>query len=178
VSGTRTDVARTTLLRAGSKVAESSVAGSVRVDGLPAADALYRLETEASRSGLSDLSTTVKAAWTFHSAHVPGELPVGIPLSVVRFEPKLDSANAARAGTVLAVPLTVQRQGTAGELTTISVEASFDDGKSWSAVRVERRVAQVQNPKAAGFAALRITAVDARGNTVEETVLRAYRIVA
>jgi hypothetical protein len=36
---------------------------------------------------------------------------------------------------------------------------------------------QVQHPDRAGFVSLRASARDAGGNTVEQTIIRAYRIV-
>jgi hypothetical protein len=52
---------------------------------------------------------------------------------------------------------------------------SFDDGASWRRVPVVAGTAIVAHPAGAGFAALRASATDTAGNTVEQTIIRAYR---
>lgn len=63
----------------------------------------------------------------------------------------------------------------------LSVEVSYDDGTTWTAVDVRRTGnparwrAGLRNP-GGGFASLRAKSVDADGNTAEYTVIRAYRL--
>jgi hypothetical protein len=62
---------------------------------------------------------------------------------------------------------------------SLAVQASFDDGRTWSKVFVVRSssdgVALLRHPKGSGFVSLKAAAIDTEGNTVEETVIRAYR---
>jgi hypothetical protein len=124
----------------------------------------------------------VNVAWTFRSRHVPGNTPQALPLSAVRFAPPVNRDNTAPAGTVLAIPLTVQRQpgSLAGRARTLTVEVSYDDGATWSDADVRRHgqhgVASLRHPAGAGFVSLRASSTDETGNTVSQTVIRAYRI--
>ncbi|MCS7482756.1 S8 family serine peptidase [Umezawaea endophytica] len=170
------DSARTTLFRNGTKVGETTTTyGDFTV---PAEAGAYRLESEATRSGVSEFSTRVSAAWTFRSAHVDGQQSKSLPLSVVRFLPKLDKKNSAPAGRLIAVPLLVQQNPGAdnGRVNRITVDVSFDDGKTWRHAPVIGRSAIVHNGPAGSFASLRAKATDSKGNSVENTVIRAYKI--
>jgi subtilase family protein len=171
-----TTSARTTLFRDGVKVGETASPGSGRFT-VPAAAGSYRLETEATRAGVSDVSTKVGAAWTFRSKGDGGTAEKKLPLSVLRFQPALDDANAAPAGRLLRVPIVVQQNPGAdnGKIRRFTVEASFDDGATWKRVPVVGDSALVLNGRA-GFASLRAKATDSKGNTAETTVIRAYKI--
>ena len=168
------DSISTALFRDGTKVGETDTRG-VAVFEVPSERANYRVETKATRSGF-DVSTSVSAAWTFTSASGGDEF-TELPLSVVRFAPKLDDENASPVGRTLVIPLSVQQRGDGGRIKRIEVQASFDDGKTWSDVAVRGNRAVLRNADQPGFASLRAKAIDSKGNTVELTVLRAYRVV-
>jgi hypothetical protein len=79
----------------------------------------------------------------------------------------------------LLVPITVQQQGTGtGTIPkTLTVEASFDGGQTWSPATVVANVfAVVQHPNDATTVSLRAKATDRAGNTVEQTILNAYKL--
>nr|CTQ95868.1 probable secreted peptidase [Kibdelosporangium sp. MJ126-NF4] len=146
---------------------------------VPAEPADYRVATEA--KGLRP-GSRIQAEWTFRSQFVAGEQPRPLPVSVVRFAPDLTERNQAKAGQQLRVPVRVQRhQGTSGTLGELTVEASFDDGKTWRSVPVDgsgdERNVLVDHPAAAGFVSLRAVAEDQAGNSVTQTMIRAYEIV-
>ena len=167
----------TELLRDGVVIGSTPYSGSGLFD-VPADTGSYTVRTTATRP--SRLSTSVSAAWTFASSHVDGSTPASLPLLAVRFAPSLDSSNAAPAGR-FRVPVYVQRNGSpAGRVSTPSVEVSFDDGKSWKAVRVSRDdsswAASVDHPQGARFVSLRASVSDREGNSVSETILRAYAV--
>ncbi|ALG06554.1 S8 family serine peptidase [Kibdelosporangium phytohabitans] len=147
---------------------------------VPAQAADYRLTSDVTRtSPLWPVSTKVGAEWTFKSGHTDKSVP--LPLLAVGFDPKVDITNHARANGVLAIPVRVDRQpGAPGGATSLrTVETSLDDGKTWRGapvVRVgDRWWALVHNP-ASGFVSLRASASDKAGNTVSQTVVRAYRV--
>jgi hypothetical protein len=123
------------------------------------------------------LSTSVDVAWTFRSGHLDGTEP--LPVSVVRFTPRLDQHNTAPAGRGYLIPVEVQGQpgSDAAKVKRLTVAVSFDDGDSWRRVPViAGRFALVDHPAEAGFVSLRANATDRAGNTVEQTVIRAYAI--
>ncbi|WP_439382780.1 S8 family peptidase [Amycolatopsis lexingtonensis] len=136
------------------------------------------LRSEATRSvPWSVLGTHVDVAWTFRDTG-PAVPP---PLLVVRAAGALDDDSRAPAGRPFLLSLTAQRQPGAGafRLADLRVETSADDGVTWAdahAVRIgEGGLAVVRNPAGDSFVSLRITARDTEGNSVTQTVLRAYR---
>jgi subtilisin family serine protease len=180
IGWSRTTSARVALYRNGRLVGQSPEQyGEFTV---PAGAASYRFETSAERGAPATLSTRVQAAWTFKSARVSGTKPKRLPLSSVRFVPPVDLSNTAPAGRTVAISIGIDRQ--AGSAATrnksLTVEVSYDDGRTWKRVTVrgsgDARTAVVAHPATAGFVSLRATAADTAGNTVKQTVIRAYRI--
>ncbi|MGI5149630.1 S8 family peptidase [Plantactinospora sp. CA-294935] len=148
---------------------------------VPAEKGDYRLAATFRSDPAFTLSTVVDAEWTFKSAHVSDGDLVKLPMTAIRYTPELDIDNRAPAGRLFAIPVSLDRQvGAApGRTKTLTVEASFDDGKTWRQLPVrrsgEKAVAWVRNPAGTGFVSLRSAATDTSGNTVNQTVIRAYR---
>ncbi|MFC6087667.1 hypothetical protein [Saccharothrix lopnurensis] len=138
------------------------------------------MEVGADRApGISEFATRVGLSWTFRSGTVPGNGYRALPLSVVRFTPRLDASGAAPAGGVLRVPLVVDRQEGPDRVDPrrFRVEVSFDDGGRWTPVPVAGSTALVRNGAAKGaYASLRVGATDGRGHELRQTVIRAYRL--
>jgi hypothetical protein len=95
----------------------------------------------------------------------------------IRFTPELDHYNTAPANGVnaVAVAITPEPGAHTGQLVSRTVEASFDDGLTWTQVQVQNDAALVRLPAGSGFVSLRATAADNEGNTVEQTIVHAYR---
>jgi len=171
---------RTTLDRNGERILDEPAFG-IQV-AVPPGDATYRLGAEHTRGGTSELSTKVSCVWTFRSGTVGGTEWKPLPLSAVRFLPPLDQRNTAPAGRPFVVPLEVQRQpgSAAGPVRTLTVEVSYDDGATWRKVPVlrigQQALVVLSHPAHAGFVSLRANSTDTAGNSVSETVIRAYRI--
>ncbi|MEV4114975.1 S8 family serine peptidase [Nonomuraea sp. NPDC049695] len=169
---------RSALYRDGLLVA-GGAAVSAQVFTVPPEAATYRVETEAERDE-PFTSTRVFTAWTFRSEQAPGT--VRLPAATISFTPALDNRNVARGGVPFTVPVTVRPAMGSGAdghlLKDLTVEASTDDGATWSTPRLVRTptggVLFLQNP-AAGHVSLRAKATDVSGNTVEQTIIRAYR---
>ncbi|NUT52124.1 MAG: S8 family serine peptidase, partial [Saccharothrix sp.] len=177
LGGSAYESGRTTLYRDGVKLDEFPQ--PVGQFSVPAGAADYRAEVDFVRAeGISEFATRVTGAWTFRSESVTGPQPRALPLSVVRFSPRLDADGGTPAGRVLRVPLTVEQQRGAdnGRVREVRVEVSFDDGKTWARVPVAGGAALVRNADRAGFASLRAKGSDSKGNTFEHTVIRAYKI--
>jgi hypothetical protein len=170
------------LLRDGQEVARGEFPGSVFVSALPAEESTYTFRTNAERP-FSRLSTHISGEWTFRSGHVAGEEPESLPLLAVRFAPNLDDHNATKAGRKFRFPVYVQRNDAeTGKVNTPKVEVSYDDGKSWQQVRLDRNgaawQATVDHPRGAEFVSLRSTVSDKEGNKATQTVLRAYALTS
>ncbi|MEO3748295.1 S8 family serine peptidase [Plantactinospora sp. B5E13] len=178
--GSRIDSASVTVYRDDVKIGESPETGGIFE--VPAAEAGYRVEVKAERGAPFTHSTRVEGTWTFRSGHVTGEEPARLPLSSVRFSPPLNQANAAPTGRWFGIPVSVERQpdsGAAG-VRSLKVDVSYDDGRTWRKATVlafgGSGVVLVQHPDRAGFVSLRADATDRAGNTVRQTVIRAYAI--
>ncbi|MGS2613896.1 S8 family serine peptidase [Micromonospora sp. LZ34] len=148
---------------------------------VPAETGDYRLAATFRSDPAFTLSTVVDAEWTFKSEHVSdGEL-VKLPMTAIRFTPELNINNRAPANRLFEIPISLDRQvGAApGQTSSLTVDASFDDGKTWQQLTVQRSgekaVVRVYNPAGTGFVSLRAAATDTSGNTVKQTIIRAYR---
>ncbi len=148
---------------------------------VPPEEAGYRLRIEAHRDEPADLATRTTVDWTFRSGGSPGRT-TRLPVSVVRFTPALNDHNAAPAGVTVQVPVQVHRQpdSTGGPVRALAVDVSYDDGKTWRRSEVarvgDRGLVTLRHPEQAGYVSLRAAATDSAGNTVEQTVIRAYRL--
>ncbi len=180
LGGSQTDGGHTTLYRDGAVVGQSGETGNGEFR-VPPGRARYRLETSATRT-VAGLSTDIRTAWTFDSQRTS---PVGrrLPVSVARFALPVDDRNRVPAG-VTSLPLTVESQvdGARGAgVRKLTVSLSRDDGHTWRPVRVVRQggsrwVVVAWIPPGPGYLSLRTRVVDLRGNSSEQTVLRASAV--
>jgi subtilisin family serine protease len=148
---------------------------------IPPEGGTYTLSTTGTRNvPWSVLGTRIDVSWTFQD---PGGLePPPAPLLVVRVGGEVDANGQAPAGRLFTLPLHVERQPGAPDarVADLALDVSFDDGNTWAPARVirydDRGVAVVQHPPRDGFVSLRSRATDTSGNTVTQTVIRAYAI--
>jgi hypothetical protein len=143
----------------------------------------YRLEVDARRAvPWSVLATQVKATWTFAAGLAADQSQAPLPLLAVRAAGHVDDGNAAPAGAPHLLALRVERQAnvTMSPVTALTLEVSYDDGATWQSTPVVRignqGFALLFHPAAPGFVSLRTRAADRAGSTVDQTVIRAYRI--
>jgi subtilisin family serine protease len=174
-----TTSARSVLSRNGTVLSDTQYTGAFN-GTVPSGPATYKFHAEATRTGLSELSTSVSADWTFSSDTVPGGDNAPLPLLAVRFAPSLDDHNRTEAGRPFTFPVYVQRNGSTdlSQLRKPAVQVSYDDGGTWQPVHLVRSrdqwLAVVAHPKDAKFVSLKAQAQDASGNTVDQTIIRAY----
>jgi subtilisin family serine protease len=170
--------ARFELYRGDELVSSSaSPGGSATV---PPEESTYRavVRTERPRD-VFDVSTAVEASWTFRSRYVDEESLIPQQVSVIRFAPRLDAANSAPAGKGLLVPVWLQHNatGTAERPLTLSVEVSYDEGRTWrKANTLVNMFVLLRHPADAESVSLRATATARDGSTVTQTVIRAYKL--
>ncbi|MDX8031843.1 S8 family serine peptidase [Lentzea sp. BCCO 10_0856] len=170
--GSTVDSFRAALYRNGVLIGEGT-SGNFQNVPLPEAD--FRLTADLDRSSQFELSSKVSAAWTFKSKGVPDVVDT-IPLNVVRFAPKLDDNGAVPAGTLQRIGLLTQSHGDTGKVRVTGVQYSHDDGESWRNAGVVGNSALIYHPAGAKWTSLKATAKDAKGNTVEITVIHAYKV--
>ncbi|MFG2077837.1 S8 family serine peptidase [Nonomuraea maritima] len=146
-------------------------------------EAGYRL-TMTAGAAMTKPYTQVSAEWRFRSKSPEDGGQQALPLMVVTMNPDLDDRNRAGVGR-MRIPLGIQRQDGSPDLkvTELTVEISYDDGRTWLPTRVHRSgkgswTAETRHPASARgkFASLRVEAADTGGNAVTQTAIRAYEI--
>ncbi|MFI6907819.1 S8 family serine peptidase [Nonomuraea sp. NPDC050394] len=149
---------------------------------LPPGAATYTLTATGGRAvPYSTLSTKVESTWTFRSASTPARQPLA--LTAVRYAPAgLDAYNRAKPGSSTRLPIWIERNpgAPAAAVKSIRLWMSADDGATWRDLPVKAGgrgwSARVPNPRTAGFVSLRATSADSAGNTVTQTIHRAYAV--
>lgn len=144
----------------------------------------YRLDLETSGNGVSDLSTAVQTSWTFTSTTPAGDGTTVLPLWAIRFHPAVDDHNVLHAGGgthTLPVVMETQQGSAVGALTGLTVQTSTDDGQTWRDAPARTTgtnafAAQVTVPEGAAYVSVKAQATDSLGNTVKETITRAYKV--
>lgn len=172
----------TQLLRDGKVIGESRAA-VFGVFEVGPERAEYTARSTADRSAFAGLTTKYEVEWKFASERSQRPLEtVELPLLGVRFTPDLDNRNAAPAGKSFRIPVSVQRNGstTPGTVSKPTVEISYDDGGTWSPVKVHRDRTQwtviAHHPAGAKFVSLRSSVGDPEGNSQRQTIIRAYAL--
>ncbi|MEU3337382.1 S8 family peptidase [Streptomyces sp. NPDC006668] len=145
------------------------------VEKLPSVPARYTIRTNLTRPpGVATTTSRLTAAWTFTSS--PSDSG-SLPLSTVRFHPKLTPTGTAPAGRRTTIPLSLQGPA-ATHLKSLTVKVSYDAGKTWSAAPVTtthgKRTLTLTHPENARSVSLTSTLTDTTGNTYAVTILKAY----
>ncbi|MEU4097167.1 S8 family serine peptidase [Streptomyces sp. NPDC026673] len=168
------DSARLTLRRGGEVVGtrEGLPDGSQEPFQLTPEAAKYRLTASVSRPAGKYPSSKVTAAWTFTSQRTSERTP--LPLSVVRFTPRLAADGTGEAGATLRVPVTVVGAAAGNGLESLAVDVSTDRGATWTSVAVSNGRVNVRNPDAGGSISFRVRATDRNGAALYQKIIDAY----
>ncbi|WP_020574281.1 S8 family serine peptidase [Actinopolymorpha alba] len=184
--------ARSRLYRNGALVTSSDygLSGTARV---PTEDATYRLEADVDHDGsLFGLTTSSRSAWTFRSAGNGGTY--ALPLVDVDYTDVVDAATGRRAldlantaGANRSVNLLLhaghQLESDVPPVQAVKVWVSYDDGATWQETTTKRTAADTfaasyRHPrvKDGGYVSLKVRADDGAGNSLDQTLIRAYRL--
>ncbi|MBB4676033.1 S8 family serine peptidase [Crossiella cryophila] len=173
--------------RDGEQVAEQPHAlGELAVGVADKANYRVELDVNQGRPGWS-VGTESFSSWSFGSARGEAGKTVPLPVLQARWNLDLDLDNAAPADRVHALNLTAATQPGAPpvKVTEVRAEVSYNDGGSWEAVDLRALGSDggysgaIQHPRKAdssGFVSLKVQAADAEGNSVEQTLIRAYAL--
>ncbi|MFB8773154.1 S8 family serine peptidase [Streptomyces broussonetiae] len=175
------DTASLELFRDGEKLTDA--ADAWRDIEVPSADAEYRLRLETGRTSEEwRHATATDTSWTFRSG-TTGEAQ-RLPLLQLDYEVPVDVRNAVGPGRSYPLGVTVRNQDglSAPRGVSVRVEVSYDDGRTFTRAPVRSKggnafSATVSKPAALrgdAFVTLRVTAKDTAGNSVSQTVTRAY----
>ncbi|SMC86465.1 S8 family peptidase [Kibdelosporangium aridum] len=175
-----TNLGSTVLLKDGKEIGRRDDRPALGEFTVPAGPGRFQLIADANRPQSEllspKLSPKTRAEWTFR-AGAGTDQRAALPLLDVRFDLPLDDHNTAAARKPLSGKVTAAHQPGARQswITDVAVEVSFDEGKTWQRAKV--RGDRVEIPAGqTGYASLRATARDIDGNSVTETVIRAYAI--
>ncbi|MDX3355164.1 S8 family serine peptidase [Streptomyces sp. ME01-24h] len=175
------DTATAAVYRNGELVAESD-AGAWGNFEVPSGDAEYRLDLTTART--SDdwrFATGTRTSWTFRSG--TAAQPTALPLLQLDYAVPVDARNAVGPARRYELGLNVRMQDgmAAPGGVTVRVETSYDDGRTWTKAATSRKgggfTATVERPSRVhgdAYVTLRVTATDAAGDSVRQTVDRAY----
>ncbi|MGW6894269.1 hypothetical protein [Streptomyces chartreusis] len=177
---TNTTSARTVVTAGGSTLIDEQTEPCATVSGLPVKRTTYRISTDLTRDpALSRVTTHVVADWTFTSRRPARDVEEDLPLTTVRFTPRLTASSTAKAGSTLRVPLTVEGAAPGSQLERLSVQVSYGGGDTWRPVRVQSGAGKsvvLHHPRGASSVSLRSVVEDKAGNVGRQTIYSAYRL--
>ncbi|MGW5232861.1 S8 family peptidase [Streptomyces nodosus] len=164
--------AKTTLYRNGTKVGSNADPMFGQPFKVPAGDASYKLTTSVTRSAkVAGTSTRVDASWTFKSKKTGY---AKLPASTVRFAATTGLDSRVKAGKKVTVPVTVQGSAAGSNLKSLTVWASYNNGKTWTKLTVKKGKITLKNPAKGKAISFRGKIVDKKGNTSVLSIYNAY----
>ncbi|MDP4509312.1 S8 family peptidase [Nonomuraea turcica] len=165
--------------RNGQLIAEESGLNGTYVPAQPER-ATYRAEMTQARDPASwALSTKTSTAWTFTTEKPASDEQRMLPLVMVDYALDLDLYNRAPRGRPYSFGISLRQTDPQGpRITQAKVWTSMDDGTTWKPADVSGAngsyTVRPHHPSRGGFVSLRVQGSDAAGNTVEQTIIRAY----
>lgn len=187
LGGVPGDTTSAALYRDGEKLAEARTAWGAFPAGGDGGEGEYRLDLAVDRTTPEwRTSVSTRTSWSFTADRpVVGEREL-LPLVQLDYDVPADARGAVPGGRLASFDVTARHQdGIDGRrIKEMEVSASFDDGASWQDAVVTRwwdggyRV-WLRHPDvgdAGGFVSLRVQAWDDAGNSVDQTVKRAYAL--
>ncbi|MFJ4467228.1 S8 family serine peptidase [Streptomyces sp. NPDC089424] len=180
--GSGSEQSEAVLHRNGRQIAESEQGAWANFE-VPAGDAEYRLDLATSRTSENwRFGTRTHTSWTFRSDTTTAKAV--LPMLQLDYDVPVDVHNAvgSRREHTLGLGVRMQDGLAAPSGVTVEVEASYDDGRSWSRATTTRKgsgfTAIVERPwrvHGDAYVTLRVTATDAAGNSVQQRIDRAYQ---
>ncbi|MEU3661425.1 S8 family serine peptidase [Streptomyces sp. NPDC032940] len=154
---------------------------------VPAGEAAYELEQNTMKTGsparVWERSQQVQTVWTFRSELDESQYSQGLGILFPRYVLPEDGLKtvAARDGLRIGLGVTGHAGYTPGRLTSAKLSYSYDEGRTWTEADVTLTgggaTATVNHAGAAGRQVwLRSELTDAAGNSVRQTVSRAYDV--
>ncbi|MFG1992254.1 S8 family serine peptidase [Actinoplanes sp. NPDC048988] len=136
----------------------------------------YRLVTTTTRDTTSyPYSSRTRTTWDFFSDAKTARLP----LIQLDYQVDTDIAHqASRSAAITVVPSHLSGGPSTKAIRTVTLDVSYDDGATWTRERLHQTrdgwTADLRAPRKAQHVTLRTGAKDAYGNSVEQTITRAF----
>ncbi|WP_155370742.1 S8 family serine peptidase [Catellatospora vulcania] len=172
------EIAQTTSLYQGGDLITEGPGSSLYGQLTPGAGRV-RIVNRGTQQVVSPYSTSTQTAWTFPFTPAASDESWRLPLIGVHYAVDTDVLGRAdrRAGLTVSAAHHPDAHR-AGKIRAVTVELSYDDGRTWRRATLTQRDGgwrtTLDAPRAARFVAVRVTAVDTAGNTVTQTVERAF----
>ncbi|MEU7969689.1 S8 family serine peptidase [Streptomyces sp. NPDC049097] len=150
----------------------------LQVPGLGAERLPYRLVVDNDRGAWANpYSTHTLTEWDFTSAVTGSESAVSLPL--IQLDYGVDTDKAGRADRHARLSVTASHlPGTKASIARPTLDVSYDDGATWQRAALSGQGdgwrTALRAPGSAGFVSLRVTARDSDGNSVSQTITRAF----
>ncbi|KQZ67451.1 S8 family peptidase [Nocardioides sp. Root151] len=144
----------------------------------------YRLDlaVERTKDTTWEFSTRTDTTWRFHSER-PGSGSADLPLLQVDYDTPAGLDHEVRAGSIGALKLSIGRVDAPhlARLADVRAWVSYDDGATWQRLGLLKWGKDgwrtlLRHSRTADHVSLRVHAKDADGNSIEQTVMRAYGI--
>ncbi|MFF1836973.1 S8 family serine peptidase [Streptomyces sp. NPDC058231] len=167
-----------TLIRAST----TNTIGSVRFPLVLAPERLrYRLVSDNSRGAwTNDYSTATHTEWGFVSEQTAADTVATLPLIQLDYTVKdMDASGKAHRRTGITVtPSHLPGAPSSSAIKTVKVDVSYDDGATWHRTALRHTTqgwrTRLDAPAKARFVTLRTSAGDSQGNTVAQSITRAF----
>jgi hypothetical protein len=118
----------------------------------------------------------VPGTWTFHSTTADS---TDLPLLNARLTGPVSGAGTIPGGATYPFTVTTERTANA-PITALGLQISYDDGATWKTIHITcdgaTGKADLALPAKGGYASIRITAKDAAGSTVDQSVIRSFKV--
>lgn len=173
---------QTLKLYQGSKLVKESKGQAIySFNNYPTENTEYRVVSDAWRDAERwNTSTSTHTEWTFWSKQQE-EFKTELPILSLDYKVDTDMNGKAMPGRSTKLGVTaIQVAGAPGngKIAGASLEASYDEGKSWEKVGLvsegEGWTANIENRKGATSVSLRASAWDDAGNSIKQEVIKAY----
>ncbi|MFJ8863457.1 S8 family serine peptidase [Streptomyces sp. NPDC102451] len=152
----------------------------------PAEEAEFRVVTDTTLDPARwRLSTKGHSEWTFRSEETPVGSWAFLPLINLGFDVDTDLKGDVRGGSRLPVGISAEYVKGAPDTGTLgggTLEASYDDGRTWQKVALKKSsrgtawTGELRVPNSAEFVSLRAGATDDRGGSVTQEIIRAVGV--
>jgi hypothetical protein len=153
----------------------------IEVGGLSPERLPYRLVSENSRGFWTNpYSTTTRTEWGFNSAATATDAPPAVlPLIQLDYKVDTDTAGKARRNTDLTViPSHLPGGPNSKAIGDAGLDVSYDDGATWHKAALKHNSdgwkTALHAPAKATYVTLRTSAHDSQGNSVTQTITRAF----
>ncbi|MFH8797211.1 S8 family peptidase [Streptomyces sp. NPDC017941] len=164
--------AKTTIHRDGRLYAEKDAAIDQGPFRLTPDSAAYKVQTTIHRDpSVNRTGTRIDASWTFTSATAAE--PTRLPVSTVRFLPRLALDSTVPAAATQTVPVEVQGAAAGAALKSLRVLVSYD-GRKWLPAPVKAGGITVRGPEKGKAVSLRAVVTDKSDNESTVTIHNAY----